>query len=216
MNVTGKTLYVPYMGKTLRICNQRCRAWNTPYGYQGSKETLSNAGCGIFSIAHAVNWMNGLEISPDELGTFSVLNGGRGDDGTDRPALLHAMQEKGLARQFGFEYREDGLRNDLETLYEHLKAGNTGLGNLRVGHIVALLEAREIDGEKQVLAADPYSESNHERVVENIRECIEGSEIETRIVNGRGVFVSQLMTFAVYWVPLGQVHDFNLLYRLRG
>lgn len=213
-NATGKTVYVTLMGKKLRLCNQRCRAWTSPYGYQGSKETLSNAGCGLFSIAHAVCFMNGKEIDVDALSRFSMENGGRGDDGTDRPALLHAMQEKGLAKEFGFSYHEDGLRNDLNTLYAHLAQGNTGLGNLRVGHIVALLAVREKDGEQQILAADPYSESDDERIADHVRECIEGSEIVSETLNANGLRVGYRTHYALYYVPLTQVHDFNLLYRL--
>ena len=127
MTPTGKYLYVDDGGRTLRLYNQRCRGWTQNYGYQGSSATLSNAGCGIFSVGNAVEYMHGIRVDADSLAVFSMENGGRGDDGTDRPALLSAMQEKGLAKAYGFSYRGDGLRNDLDTLFTHLEAEGAAL-----------------------------------------------------------------------------------------
>ena len=212
MTPTGKYLFADYEGRTLRLYNQRCREWTQNYGYQGSDATLSNAGCGIFSIGNAVGFLNGLQVDADALAVFSMENGGRGDDGTDRPALLAAMQEKGLAERFGFSYRGDGLRNDLDTLYDHLLRGGAALGNLRVGHIVALCQAREEQGEKQVLALDPYSETNHEKVSTFVRQVIEESAVITAGKNENGGAVFYTLTYAMYWMPLTRVHDFNLLH----
>ncbi len=212
MTPTGKYLFADYQGRTLRLYNQRCREWTQNYGYQGSDATLSNAGCGIFSIGNAVDFLNGLRVDADALAVFSMENGGRGDDGTDRPALLAAMQEKGLAERFGFSYRGDGLRNDLDTLYSHLLRGGAALGNLRVGHIVALCQAREEQGEKQVLALDPYSETNHEKVSPFVRQVIEESAVITAGKSENGGAVFYTLTYAMYWMPLTRVHDFNLLH----
>lgn len=212
MTPTGKYLFADYQGRTLRLYNQRCREWTQNYGYQGSDATLSNAGCGIFSIGNAVGFLNSLQVDADALAVFSMENGGRGDDGTDRPALLAAMQEKGLAKRFGFSYRNDGLRNDLDTLYDHLLRGGAALGNLRVGHIVALCQAREEQGEKQVLALDPYSETNHEKVSPFVRQVIEESAVITAGKNENGGAVFYTLTYAMYWMPLFRVHDFNLLH----
>ena len=134
MTPTGKYLYVDYQGRTLRLYNQRCREWTQNYGYQGSDATLSGAGCGIFSVGNAVCFLNGLRVNADSLAVFSMENGGRGDDGTDRPALLSAMQEKGLAGRYGFSYRGDGLRNDLDTLYDHLLRGGAAHRHRRLPH----------------------------------------------------------------------------------
>lgn len=212
MTPTGKYLFVDYQGRTLRLYNQRCREWTQNYGYQGSDATLSSAGCGIFSIGNAVCFLNGLQVDADALAVFSMENGGRGDDGTDRPALLAAMQEKGLAERFGFSYRGDGLRNDLDTLYGHLRQGGAALGNLRVGHIVALCQVREEQGEKQILALDPYSETNHEKVSPFVRQVIEESAVITAGKNENGGPVFYTLTYAMYWMPLSQVHDFNILH----
>ena len=212
MTPTGKYLYVDYQGRTLRLYNQRCRGWTQPYGYQGSDATLSSAGCGIFSIGNAVCFMNGIRVDADSLAVFSMENGGRADDGTDRPVLLKAMQEQGLAERFGFSYRGDGLRNDLEILYGHLSHGGAALGNLRVGHIVALCRAREFQGEKQVLALDPYSETNDERVSPYVREVIPESAVISAAANDQHVITDYHMTYAMYWMPLNRVRDFNLLY----
>ena len=95
---TGKRIDLTYGGKAITVFNQRSRLWTHPYDYQTpQKATLSNAGCGVFSICHCGQWLTGKVFEPDELAEFSMANGGRGDDGTDRPALLSAMMRKGWA-----------------------------------------------------------------------------------------------------------------------
>ncbi len=214
MELTGKTIQLEYCGRPLTLCNQRCREWTHRYDYNGDGSTLSQAGCGVFSIVNASCWLTGVFHDPDALARFSMDHGGRGDDGTDRPALLQAMMDHGWARDFGFRYDGDGLRNDRETLYAHLTGGNAALCNLRVGHIVALLGARERDGVREVLAADPYSESMDPRVTDHVREVIPGSEIISRDTNAQGVGVGWRCSFALFWAELDIVRDFNLLYRL--
>ena len=214
MEITGKTIEFDYAGRHMKLCNQRCRDWTHPYGYLDNDNTLSHAGCGIFSIVNASQWLTGVFHDPDELAQFSLDHGGRGDDGTDRPVLLQAMQDMGLAREFGFSYGGDGLRNDLPVLFEHLMKGNAALCNLRVGHIVALIGAREKDGVRQVLAADPYSESMDSRVIERVCEVIPGSEIVSPAVNDRGITVGWQKSYALFWAELDTVRDFNLLHRL--
>ena len=214
MTVSGKYIPVDHEGVHYELCNQRCRDWTYPYGYLENDNTLSHAGCGIFSIVNASQWLTGGFHEPDNLAQFSMDHGGRGDDGTDRPVLLPAMQDTGLAREFGFSYHGDGLRNDLPVLYQHLLNGNAALCNLRPGHIVALLAAREKDGVQQVLAADPYSESMDSRVTEHVCEVISGSEIISDYRNKQGLTTGWQKTYALFWTELTIVRDFNLLYRL--
>lgn len=214
MNATGKYIPVDYQGVHYELCNQRCRAWTHPYAYENNGSTLSNAGCGIFSLNNAAWYLGARPAAPEELADFSCRNGGRGDDGTDRPVLLAAMEEKGLARRYGFAYRFDGLRNDLDVLHAHLMQGGAALCNLRPGHIVALVGGRLVDGEKQVLAADPYSESTDERVLPVVRECVAGSEVVSEIRNARGELGGWQVSHALFWAALSTVRDFNLLHRL--
>ena len=214
MEPTGKTIELDYQGRRLRLCNQRCRNWTHPYGYLDNDNTLSHAGCGIFSIVNASEWLTGVFHDPDELAQFSLDHGGRGDDGTDRPVLLQAMTDLGLAREYGFDYHGDGLRNDLDTLYTHLLNGNAALCNLRVGHIVAIIGARERDGVRQVLAADPYSESMDSRVTDHVFEVVPGSEVISAVQNAHGLTVGWQRTYALFWADLSIVRDFNLLRRV--
>lgn len=215
MQFTGKYISVSYQGVSYTLFNQRSREWTHPYEYQGNGSKLCNAGCGIFSTLHAAQYLGGAcVLTPEELADFSCKTGGRGDDGTDRPALLSAMEQAGLARQMGFSYHGDGLRNNLEALHDALMQGDGALCNLRPGHIVALIGARMMDGEKQVLAADPYSESADERLRGVIRECISGSEIVSRISTPDGIVCGALQSYALYWAALKTVRDFNLLHRL--
>ena len=106
------------------------------------------------------------------------------------------------------------LLNDLPVLYDHLTVGNAALCNLRVGHIVALLGARESNGVRQVLAADPYSESADSRIADHVREVIPGSEIVSAVTNVSGLTVGWQKTFAMFWADLSIVRDYNLLYKL--
>ncbi len=214
MSATGKTIQLNYQGRQLTLCNQRSRDWTCPYGYQDRDSTLSHAGCGIFSVVHVSEWLTDVFHDPDELARFSLLHGGRDDDGTNRPELLKAMMETGLNREFGFTYRMDGNRNELSVLYQHLLQGNAAMCNLRVGHIVALWAARDKDGTLQVLAADPYSESADSRVMDHVCEVVPESEIVTDILGRNGLKVGELTSYALFWAELSIVRDFNLLYRL--
>ena len=214
MNVTGKYIAVEYGGIQYRLCNQRCRDWTHPYEYNHNGSTLTNAGCGIFSLVNAAQYLRAEGASPEELADFSCRYGGRDDTGTDRPSLLSAMEKHGMAKQFGFSYQFDGLRNDLDALHRHLTRGGAALCNLRVGHIVALIGGRIADGEKQVLAADPFSESADPRVRDAVRECIPGSEVISLVKNENGLVCGALQSHALYWAALSTVRDFNLLHRL--
>ena len=66
MNVTGKYITGTYQGKPYTLCNQRCREWTHPYAWEG-KGTLTDSGCGIFSIAHAACFLGGKKVIPEEL-----------------------------------------------------------------------------------------------------------------------------------------------------
>ncbi|MBR6185085.1 MAG: hypothetical protein IKQ41_02385 [Clostridia bacterium] len=214
MNVTGKTVSVSLPDRQFVFCNQRCPEWTHPYPWQGQGD-LHDSGCGIFSLVHLARFWLGAEISPETLADFSCRFGGRGDDGTDRPALLAAMETQGLSRSLGFSYRMDGLRNDLDTLKKHLENGGAALCNLRQGHIVALSGIRDKGGETQALVLDSYCESADPRVLPSVRECLAGSEIVYPVVNAAGVSCGFVTGYGVYWAVLSTVRDFNLLYPSR-
>lgn len=214
MQASGKWVEVRYQGIDYRLCNQRSRDWTHPYAYLDGKEMLCNAGCGIFSLVHVACYLRGAAIVPEELADFSCQCGGRGDDGTDRPVLLSGMENTVWAEKCGFSYHFDGLRNDLDALHDHLLKGNAALCNLRPGHIVALVGARIQNGEKQVLAADPYSESADDRVKNAVREVIAGSEVISPLLNQNQLICGWQQTHMLFWVALSTVRDFNLLHRL--
>ncbi len=212
---TGTQMEIAYEVRTLRFLNQRNKGWSYPYEYVTSpNETLSSAGCGLFSLCHAVEWMHGIRLDPERLSDFARQKGGRGDDGTDRPALLHALMVHGEAASMGFRYEEDGLRNDLDALWEHIsKKKGVSLCNLRVGHIVALVDSRVVNGEKQLLAIDSYSESAQEKVRDHVREIIPQSEVVADVVNKDGLVTGQGIHYAMFWVPASLPKDFNLLHK---
>jgi len=214
MEMTGASKTISVLGRKIAFFNQRCKAWTHPYAYHNS-ETLSSAGCGIFSLCHCAQWLTGQVQMPEKWADFSCANGGRGDDGTDRPALLHALMATGFNTTLGFRYDEDGLCNDQDTLYDFLlnKEG-VAMCNLRVGHIVALVAAREVDGIKQVLAIDSYSESASEKVRDHVTEVIPGSEVVYPVRNAAGLEVGQGMAYAAFWVRADLPRDFNYLHRL--
>jgi hypothetical protein len=216
MQLTGKSMPISYEGREILYHYQSCKDWTHPYLYQGEgNENLSTSGCGIFALCHAVEWLSDLRLNPDEMADFSMENGGRGDDGTDRPALLHALMATGKAREMGFEYHEDGLRNDLDTLFTHLYE-NKGVAfcNLRRGHIVALIGARIVEGQKQLLAIDSVAESINVSVRKHISEVIPQSETYRAYVNESGVYLGESKQFAMFWVDAALPVDFNLLHRI--
>ena len=214
MELTGKTRTITVLGREMTFFNQRCRDWTHPYPYTpGDGANLSNSGCGVFGLCHCVQWLTGQVIDPEETADFSCAHGGRGDDGTDRPGLLHAVMAQGRSAAYGFTYHEDGLRNDQDALYDMLlNRQGVALCNLRVGHIVALVAAREVNGEKQVLAIDSYSESASEKVRDNVRELVPGTEITYAVKNESGLVTGVNTASAVFWVTASTPMDFNFLW----
>lgn len=214
MEITGKTCEMRCMGRSLRFCNQKSLDWTHIYEYAGNGSDMHDAGCGVFALVHAVEWMHGIRLDPEATADISVTVGGRGDDGTDRPAMLSGMMEKGYAAQWGFRYDGDGLLNDHELLWRHMQAGGAALCNLRPGHIVALLAAREREGRRELLAMDSVAESAHEKVRDAVRGVVPGSEIAYPIRNAAGDTVGYGESWALFWVDAALPKDFNLLHRI--
>lgn len=214
MQPTGKTIVVEYNEKKLTINNQKSKLWSHAYSYGKDNSTLSDAGCGLFAIAHVSNFLTGQDVSVEALADFACENGARDDTGTDRPTLLSALVRSGQAWQMGFDYHHDGLRNDHNSLKAHLHAGGLALCNIRVGHIVLLCDIREIDGEAQVLVIDSYSESGDHRIIQNVCAVIEQSVIDAPVYSKSKALAGYTRHYAMYWVPLSMARDFNLIYRL--
>lgn len=213
--MTGKRTEFILLGRKMAFFNQRNRDWTHLYQWENNGSTLSNAGCGIFSLCHCAQWLTGREENPEFWADFSCEHGGRGDDGTDRPALLHALQVTGEAARLGFRYEEDGLRNDLDTLFDFLlNERGVAMCNLRVGHIVTLVAARERDGHKELLAIDSVYESASEKVRDHVTEVVPGSEMVYPVKNAAGLVVGENTAYAAFWVDASLPRDFNLLHRL--
>lgn len=213
--MTGKSKTILLPDRQLTYFNQRCRDWTHLYEYEHNGGNLANSGCGIFSLCHCAEFLTGQVQDPEEWADFGMEKGGRGDDGTDRPLLLHTLMAYGENKRLGFRYEEDGLRNDLDTLFDVIYSGRgVSMCNLRVGHIVALVGARIVNGEKQLLAVDSYSESASEKVRDAVTEVLSGSEITYTIRNSAGLDVGEGMSYGAFWVKATQPRDFNLLYKL--
>ena len=216
MKITGKQFECDIGKRHMRIHNQHSPEWIHPYPHETEPDaTLNSAGCGIFALCHAIEFLSGLRLRPESLADFSVAHGGRGDDGTDRPALLRALSETGEARNLGFRFVGGENLNDLKKLWSHLSGGEgAALCNVRPGHIVCLLGAREIMEEQQVLVLDSNPTLKNEAQYQAIREIVPGSEIIFPTVNQKGVRTGYAMQAAAFFVPLKIVRDYNLLYRL--
>lgn len=212
--ITGKKVEMTIMDKKIHFCNQKSEEWNYPYEWQG-EGNLCTSGCGIFSLCHAAEWLTGKEQNPEEWADFSCIYGGRGDDGTDRPVLLHSLMAYKKASELGFRYEEDGLRNDKEFLFDFL-LNNRGVAfcNLRVGHIVTLVAARIINGEKQVLVIDSVAESAAEKIRDYVKDVIQGTEITWPIFTRDNICVGNMTSYAGFWVDASLPKDFNLLYHI--
>ena len=212
--LTGKSIRFTLEGRELTLYNQRCRDWTHPYPYNG-EGNLANSGCGIFSLCHCAQWLTGRVQDPERWADFAVTHAGRGDDGTDRPLLLRTLMTEGEAAGLGFRYEGDGLRNDRDTLYDFLKEHRgVSMCNLRAGHIVSLVDARERDGRREVLAVDSYSESGDVRVRDRVTEVIPGSEIVFPVRNEQGLVTGTCLHYAAFWVEADLPKDFNLLWRV--
>jgi len=218
VNYTGKERTFEYGGRSLRLLNQSCPEWTHPYAYAGAGgdpgENLHNSGCGIFATAHLIDWAAGEKIDVEELADFSCWSGGRGDDGTDRPQLLSAMQKDGRLTRRGLRYDFDGLLNDREALWATMTDGGGALCDLRAGHIVALVEARVQDGERQLLVIDSSRDSMNPTVRPHVREVVPGSSAVAEYVNSKGVRTGMDEHYALFWVPLELPFDFTLLHKV--
>ena len=86
--------------------------------------------------------------------------------------------------------------------------------NLRVGHIVAVIDCRLQDGERQMLVVDSAHESDAPKVREKVRQVLPGSEILNPSVNQAGLTVGASASYAMYWMPVSAAIDFNLLHKI--
>lgn len=218
MEYTGKIKLFKYNGKSLRLYNQSSTEWTHPYNYPSipseANDDLHTAGCGIFAVAHLIDYMSGSKIDVEALADFSMLKGGRGDDGTDRPVLLEAMEKCGRLAPYRLRYECDGNRNDSELLWKTLQENGAALCDLRVGHIVAVVDWRVVNGEKQVLIMDSSRDSIHRDVIKDVRECVAGTEIVCEYTAENGTHCGLDEHFAMFWVPYTKPYDFNLLHRV--
>ena len=218
MNYTGREIYYEYKGHQLRLCNQSCPEWTEPYPLPGNPDfddrTLHTSGCGIFSLIHITDYLTGEKDDPAELAMFSALHGGRNEDGTDRPPLLDAMEKAGRLKKIGLRYDFDGLCNDHEALWQNMLEGGVALTDLRVGHIVALVDYRIVEGERQLLVIDSSRDSMHPAVRNHLCGVEDGTQITAYYQNSRGVITGVDTHYAMYWVPLSLPFDFSLLHRV--
>ena len=213
MLLTGTTKGITVLERNLIFFNQRSRDWTHPYPYH-NEENLSSAGCGIFSLCHCAQWLTGDVQMPERWADFSCANGGRGDDGTDRPMLLKAMQEAGRLEKIGLRYDGDGLLNDHDALWANLEQGGVALTNLRVGHIVAVVDHRLVNGESQLLIMDSARDSMHPNVRNSICEVVPQSRVCAKYTNRRGVVTQEGYHYGMFWVTIEQTSDFNLLHKI--
>lgn len=202
-----------YQGMNIRYFNQIHKGWTHPYEYEHNGSDLHDAGCGVFSMAVVIQRLSGQEVDPNALADFSCACGGRGDDGTDRPELLSGMVRAGKDQEYGFRYDGDGLVNDHALLWKVLSEGGCAMCNLRVGHIVAVIDCREVNGEKQMLVVDSACESSDRRVRDSVREILPESAVTYLVHNGDGLACGLSISHSVYWVALDTAKDFNLIWK---
>ena len=212
MDITGMTKELTVDCRKLLFCNQKSPDWTHPYEYEHNGSDLSVAGCGIFAFVHAIEWMHGIRLDPNFVAEVSVAVGGRGDDGTDRPAMLQGMMDAGWGEKWGFRYDGDGLMNDHDALWRHMTGGGTALCNLRVGHIVALLDAKEAGGKRQYLVIDSVAESNHEKVRDHVLSVVPGTAVSYPVRSGSRLVTGYCESWAMFWVDAFLPADFTLIH----
>lgn len=213
--ITGKELHARILERDMVIFNQHSSDWNHVYNHPVDPfDTLKTAGCGIFSICHAVEWLTGRLLDPNELAEFSMNNAGRMYDGTNRPALLKAMQTSGMAQKNGFSYSYDEPGNDPDELYRHIVNRGVALCNLRKGHIVCLVAARTVKDVRQLLAVDSHPSCVSNVQYESILEVLNDCYIVYETKNSSGVVTGVSAQAAAFWVDVRSAFDYNLLYPL--
>lgn len=214
MLLTPTSVRMNILGRDILFHNQKNKNWTHPYEYDGRGD-LASSGCGIFSLCHAAEWLTGRDQDPNRWADFACTYGGRGDDGTDRPVLLHTLMTQNEAAGLGFRYEEDGLRNDDDTLYDFLlQERGVAFCNLRVGHIVTLVAARELNASRQVLAIDSVAESAAPKVNPHVHEVLPDTLISYTLRNDNGLLVGYGQSYAAFWVDADLPRDFNLLHRV--
>ena len=77
-----------------------------------------------------------------------------------------------------------------------------------------LLDNREVDGKRQLLAIDSYSESASEKVRDYVQEVLPDSQIDYLVKNANGLVVGENSCYAMFWVDAALPRDFNLLHRI--
>jgi hypothetical protein len=127
--------------------------------------------------------------------------------------LLSAMQKDGRLKRCGLRYDLDGLLNDHEALWANMLDGGCALCDLRVGHIVALVDHRIRDGERQLFVIDSSRDSMNPTVRSHVREVVPASRAVAEYVNSKGVRTGMDEHYALFWVPLELPFDFNLLHK---
>ncbi|MDO4484632.1 MAG: hypothetical protein Q4C54_09475 [Clostridia bacterium] len=209
--MTGKQLACRIGGKDMTYNNQRCRDWTHPYQWEG-EGNLHDSGCGIFSLCHIAQWLTGKVQQPEAWADFACTYGGRGDDGTDRPELLSAIIREGRNEELGFCCPDPSLQNDKDKLFHLIyDLHGAALCNLRLGHIVALVDARIVDGQKQLLVIDSYSESASDKVRNSVCEVLEQTAISYDIRNDAGLVTGTGVSYGAFWVDAQLPMNFNLL-----
>lgn len=62
-----KTTRIHLLDRTLTYFNQGCPHWTHPYAWQG-EGTLTDSGCGIFSLCHCIEWLTRRSAVAGALG----------------------------------------------------------------------------------------------------------------------------------------------------
>ena len=202
-------------GREILFRNQRNPGWTHPYPYRGG-ETLHTSGCGVFALCHCLQWLTGQVWPPEDIADLSVACGGRGDDGTDRPGLLSGLERIGMAERMGFAWLGGGLENDLPRLYAFLREEQgVAMANIRPGHIVALLAARETAGARELLVIDSFSESGDPRVKPRVTSLVSGTCTSFDLLTPEVGPSLRMEGHAAYWVGADCPRDYTLLHRIQ-
>lgn len=143
--------------KNIVVYSQTDSRWaNVSYGLgpNGSRATISSAGCGILSYVNAVYYMTGNFVSPIELAKWSVNNGYR-INGVGTSYGLYKAYADAYGEMYGFKYV--GTATNVTGTKSHLKNGGTAIISVP-GHLMALVDYNESSNKYLIL--DSYKSSN--------------------------------------------------------
>ncbi|MBQ4465720.1 MAG: hypothetical protein II916_07135 [Oscillospiraceae bacterium] len=145
-----------------RRFNQNEKQWKNGYYYYGkSRDTLYNAGCGIFALGNAVYALNGNTVDIRSIATWASNNGSwrPGSGGLCRQPFYDKITGA-YGGQYGFKVTSTGYGNvKSKSLINHLSNGGVAVVHVK-NHFIAITGYNASNRTYHVIESAVYSGRN--------------------------------------------------------